>query len=92
MSSHIAKSFLIAQPALDSIGDAARWRDSFGCAALADTDGDDYDMRIVILMKVALRKRRMAAADGGGDGDYCYINRPPHSQSREVQKKHFAHP
>ena len=52
----------MAQPALGSIGDAARWRDSFRCAALADTDGDD-DMRVVILKKVALRKE--AKCSGG---------------------------
>ena len=74
----------MAQPALGSIRDAARRRDSFRCVALADTDGDD-DMRAVILKKVALRKRRSAAANGGGDGHLCYIYGPPHSKLREVQ-------
>ena len=80
----------MAQPALGSIGDAARWRDSFGCAALADTDGDD-DMRAVILKKVALRKRRSAAADGGGDGGFWLYIRTPSLEIEGVFKEKTLH-
>ena len=80
----------MAQPALGSIEDAARWRESFGRAALAKTD-EDYHMRAVILIKVALRKTRRAAADSVGDGGFLlYIPNPSLEIEGRSQEKHFA--
>ena len=46
-------------------------------------------MRAVTLMKIALRKRRRAAADGGGDGEFLLYKQDPSLEIEGVFKENI---